>query len=657
MCEPRSLSGDFLWANGRSSWKGFDMSMIDKIRQGAEIITLGDKEYNKLQKVRKISQFKEEVKEIDDATKQFIQRNVVNIGKIARSAVRDTTYAETFFTQKELNKLLSRHMDNAVKSGLIRAPKHKNKDEVVKNATNRILQTLLNNKDLCPSYEIGGEKYFTAPDLVNSEAKIAEITGELTANKENILSEKEVRKGQRLYQKYVESQGFPPLEDHKKGIEQVLNSKSKLKIVDGAPGCGKTSIPMGYTAGLMFREGAVNIIATAPTEKAAGGLKQSLNEFVSFAKTKVNKDVNIIAMPLDGVIKKFEEKAFAKDSVVMMDEAGMLGTRTMAKFLEGISSNQMDSFLIGDASQIKPATAGHGFRQVVLEGKKHGLDMVKLSVNLRQKEKGEKIAAKNFRDGSAKEAVEYYEKRRYQGDKPALVFSGQEKDTISRTAQEYVDWRRANPDKKDAIALATNDKAAKSLNRNIRVRLKREGVILDEQKIQMQDGSVKKMALNERVIFKDSAKTSTYPSAEIQSGTSAKILSFTKNKVKLELEDGSLAILRKQKLGAVDYSYALSLKDAQGVTKDAAFVAITNKIDRAEALVAFTRHKDQVITNVSSDAYKDKKELTQSLDPYTKKAIVSDYSRPTPPPPSKYSYASKIRKHIMDEIIHEQKVR
>jgi len=90
-------------------------------------------------------------------------------------------------------------------------------------------------------------------------------------------------------------------------------------------------------------------------------------------------------------------------SVVVLDEAGMVGTKHMARLVKHIADAGSRLVLIGDAKQLQPVTAGGPFKYL-----SDILGEAKLGNIRRQEEKWARDAVKDFEQGRSREAIEAY---------------------------------------------------------------------------------------------------------------------------------------------------------------------------------------------------------------------------------------------------------
>ncbi|MGQ0826749.1 MAG: MobF family relaxase [Actinomycetota bacterium] len=95
---------------------------------------------------------------------------------------------------------------------------------------------------------------------------------------------------------------------------------------------------------------------------------------------------------------------FGPRTVLIVDEAGMAGTRTLAPLLDAAARHRAKIVLVGDHRQLPEIDAGG-----LLHGLDHHLGAVRLTRNRRQHERWERLALTWLRDGRTDAALATYE--------------------------------------------------------------------------------------------------------------------------------------------------------------------------------------------------------------------------------------------------------
>jgi conjugative relaxase-like TrwC/TraI family protein len=171
-------------------------------------------------------------------------------------------------------------------------------------------------------------------------------------------------------------------------VEDVCRSGAGVSLVVGRAGSGKT-----WTLGLAreaFQLDGYQVLGTAPTGIATVGLGEE-----GFTEIRT----------VDRLLLDLERKQTALDerTVLVVDEAAMVGTRKLAPLLQHADRAGSKVVLVGDDRQFASIQAGGGFRALRLR-----LGASELTVNRRQIEEWEQQAIQDVRAGRIDEAIAAY---------------------------------------------------------------------------------------------------------------------------------------------------------------------------------------------------------------------------------------------------------
>ena len=157
-------------------------------------------------------------------------------------------------------------------------------------------------------------------------------------------------------------------DQQKDAVRHVLHSRDRVTIVRGAAGAGKTS------AMQEVREAAsavgVTIHAFAPSTGASRGVLRS----------EGFEDADTVAALL--VNSKLQERV--KDSLILIDEAGLVGVRTMNALFDLAEKQHARVLLVGDERQHGPVERGSALRLLEDEA---GLHPAEIKAIQRQKDR------------------------------------------------------------------------------------------------------------------------------------------------------------------------------------------------------------------------------------------------------------------------------
>jgi conjugative relaxase-like TrwC/TraI family protein len=221
-------------------------------------------------------------------------------------------------------------------------------------------------------------------------------------------------------------EAFPMMaQDQADALADLTRSGAGVSLLVGKAGYGKTFVAgaAAHTYGLQGHR----LIGTAPTGLAATGLA---SEGFTDART------------VDRLLGDLEQRRDRLDAktVLLVDEAGMVGTRKLARLLEEANQAEAKVILIGDDRQLSSIDAGGGFRGLRLR-----LGASELTQNRRQQAKWEQQALELVRRFEVEQAVSLYREH----DRVVLA---ETRDELTRGLLE--DWRQAFRDGQDVVILA-----------------------------------------------------------------------------------------------------------------------------------------------------------------------------------------------------------
>jgi conjugative relaxase-like TrwC/TraI family protein len=263
--------------------------------------------------------------------------------------------------------------------------------------------------------------------------------------------------------------------------------------------------------------------------------------------------------------------------VLVVDEAGMVGTRQLAALADRVDQARGKLVLVGDHRQLPELEAGGAFRGLVRRGL-----AIELRENRRQTNEWERGALDHVREGRAEEAVE--------------VYAAHGRLNVAASAEEarvrlVRDWA-AHGDPDGSVMIARRRVDVADLNRRARERM-REAGSLGAEELRLAGGS---FAVGDCVVVKQNA-----PRVGVSNGDRAVVTAVDVVGARLELDRGGQRIgLGPGFLGGrtaqgeptLLHGYAITGHVAQGLTVDRAFVLADEGLDREWAYVALSRGRE-----------------------------------------------------------------
>jgi len=303
--------------------------------------------------------------------------------------------------------------------------------------------------------------------------------------------------------------------------------------------------------------------------------------------------------------------------VLVIDEAGMIGSRQMERVLGEAQRVGAKVVLVGDPEQLQAIEAGAAFRSLV-ERHPH----VEVRDIRRQQESWQQDATRQLATGHTGEALEAYREH-------GMVQPAQTRDEArERLVEGWNRDRTMAPDKTRIILTHTNDEVA-ALNNLARGKL-RDGQELGlDVAIRVERGD-RTFASGDRVMFLKNDQ-----GLGIKNGSLGEVESVTSKDMTVRLDAGRSVAFDLKDYAHLDHGYAATIHKAQGVTVDRVHVLATPGLDRHSTYVALSRHRDCVQLHYGQDDFADDAKLVRVLSRERAKDMAGDYERESAPTPNR----------------------
>ena len=294
--------------------------------------------------------------------------------------------------------------------------------------------------------------------------------------------------------------------------------------------------------------------------------------------------------------------------VLVVDEAGMIGSRQMERVLSEARDRGAKVVLVGDAKQLQAIEAGAAFRSVA---ERHGA--AEITDIRRQRDDWQRDATRQLATGRTAQAVNAYAEH-------GNVHAAPTRDDARAALIDRWDRdRQAAPDATRIILTHTNDEV-RALNLAARERRREAGELGKDVRIQTERGS-RDFAAGDRVMFLANER-----SLGVKNGTLGTVEQVTSARMEVRLDDGRSAAFDVKDYAALDHGYAATVHKAQGVTVDRVHVLATPGLDSHAAYVALSRHRDRVDLHYGHDDFADQRQLVRALSRDRGKDMASDYA-------------------------------
>lgn len=232
-----------------------------------------------------------------------------------------------------------------------------------------------------------------------------------------------------------------------------------LNLLQGAAGTGKTYLTRMVRSALVKK--GYRVLGTAPSHKATAGLQLE----AGFDK----EDCRVLAKLLIDIDSG--KLALDEQTMIIVDEAGMIGTADMDRLLFACVEAGARVLLQGDAAQYRPVAAGAPFALLQRLQTPARLDKI-----ARQKGRTEldgiwmRAASVDFSQGQTERAIEAYDRMGH------IAWEPDRKTAVENAVSAYMKHRIEHSNETRAMTIQWNQDA-EAVAKEMRTRLKAEGLI------------------------------------------------------------------------------------------------------------------------------------------------------------------------------------
>jgi Ti-type conjugative transfer relaxase TraA len=433
-----------------------------------------------------------------------------------------------------------------------------------------------------------GDERFTSRAMIETEQRLQRAS-ELMAERERhrVGEDKQANALARAGERSLLLSG-----EQRAAFEHVTDGRG-LSVVVGYAGTGKSAM-LGVareaweSAGFNVRGAALSGIAAEGLEHGSGIASRTIAS-------------------LEYQWGQSREQLTSRD-VLVIDEAGMVGTRQMERVLSRAADAGAKVVLVGDPQQLQAIEAGAAFRAV---HERHG--GVEISEVRRQRDGWQQDATRHLATGRTGQAIHAYGER-------GMVHLAATREVAREDLIEHWDRERQASRSDTRIILTHTNDEVRELNVAARGRMRVAGGLGDDVSIKAERGE-RQFASGDRIMFLRNER-----GLGVKNGTLGIVEHVTPQSMAVRTDDGRSVAFDTKDYAHVDHGYAATIHKAQGMTVDRAHVLATPGMDSHGAYVALSRHRDGVELHYGRDDFADQSKLVRTLSRERGKDMASDYS-------------------------------
>lgn len=484
------------------------------------------------------------------------------------------THQQSTFTRKDIAKFAHRHSDGIAQFS-------------------QVMGAIGNAPDLIELGKDGrGEDRFTTRQMIETEQRLHRAAERMAGQERHVVSDAHrdaalARAAQR---------GLVLSGEQTAALDHIIDGRG-LGVVVGFAGTGKSAM-LGVArqawaaAGYEVRGAALSGIAAENLESGSGISSRTIAS-------------------MEHGWGQGRDLLTARD-VLVIDEAGMVGTRQLERVLSHAADVGAKIVLVGDPQQLQAIEAGAAFRSI---HERHG--GVEIGQVRRQREEWQRDATRDLATGGIGAAISAY-------DGQGMVHQATTREEARSDLVERWDRdRQAQPDASRIILTHTNDEV-RALNHAARERMRAAGDLGDDVQVIVERGA-RDFASGDRVMLLRNER-----GLGVKNGTLGIVEEVSTQSMAVRIDDGRSVRFDLKDYAHIDHGYAATIHKAQGMTVDRTHVLATPGMDAHGSYVALSRHRDGMDLHYGGDDFATRDRLVRTLSRDRAKDMASDYEQIDP---------------------------
>ncbi len=476
---------------------------------------------------------------------QLLQKANEKLAQDPVSVLEAITHTQAVFSQKDVEIFLQKHVPVNEREG--------------------VLEKVMSSSNVLKLYEkdtANITQFFTTEKIRTEEQKLLRFADAI-ANKSTFgLPTIFIEKG---------LEGKKLSHEQKAAYEICVDSGQNFSIIQGRAGVGKSYVLDSIRTA--HEVSCFRVLGLAPTHKVATDLKVS-----GFKEAKTCHSFLF-------AFKNNREK-LDSNTLVIVDEAGMLGTELSVELFHVIKSSGAKLILAGDDRQLRSVARGGTFGFLA---ERYGAAELK---DVRRQTIGwQKAVSEDLSKGDIKNAVHLLQENK------AIMWAAKKEDSLNALLKA---WGKDNLIKPHEVRqiLAQRNVDVDALNQGARDILRKQGKIGDLEVICMTQRGMMAFAEGDRVQF-----TKTDKDQDLRNGYFGTIEHIDpKTKVlSIRLDNEELKAVNPNTYNGLRHGYAATIYKAQGSTLDQVYVLHSRTTNQSTNYVALTRQTKSLSLYVSQE--------------------------------------------------------
>jgi Ti-type conjugative transfer relaxase TraA len=457
---------------------------------------------------------------------------------------------------------------------------------------NRVFSALENSPELI---KIGknekGEDLYSTRTMMMNEKSMLDNARVMKSSKGHILEKGIINQT---------AMNYTMSEEQEKAFRNIAES-GDISVMIGRAGTGKS-----YILGAVreaYEAGGYRVRGLALSGIAAEGLQNESG----IESTTIYKQLEDWGN---------ERNVLSKDQILVIDEAGMVGTRQMHEILNHAHEAGAKVILVGDNEQLQSIEAGGSFRGIIQR-----TGYVELAEVRRQHIDWQKQAIVEFSGNreQAEKALEMYH------DHGHIHELQTRQDAKDRMLKEWAEQQQISKRKHEtSLMMAYTNRDVNELNQGARQYRKLYGELRGAEHTFMTEKGERNFCTGDRIIFLRNEH-----SLGVRNGSLGTVENINRGGILgVKLDKGDRVAIDTSMYKDFDHGYAATVHKTQGSTLDHTFVLGSRHFDKHTAYVAMSRHRENVTMYYAKEEFKDFDDLQGVMSRERPKSLVVDYGIP-----------------------------
>ena len=444
-------------------------------------------------------------------------------------------------------------------------------------AANLVLDALNSDQITALYHEGGGEAGFYTTVIVRAEELKLMRLGGYIANQKNLMARDSRLESSVIAKIINEDESLSG--QQKEALSHLTLADSGIKILKGRAGSGKSHV-LGKLASIANYAG-INVIALAPTHKGAREL-----EAVGYNKSDTIKGF---------LFKLYNSKLdLPKNSLIVIDEAGMVGNDDYSEVLRVAASRSCNVILAGDERQL--SSIGRGGMFEVFADKFGSYEMNDIR---RQESQWSKDIALAFSEGNIRFGIDILKSNNRLNNADTKI------DSMESLLNS---WNSSSEAVENRLIIAVKNIDVDTLNAGARELLKAKNILSGEEILIIKDGKDYCFMQNDRIVFNQSNKE-----IGVSNGDFGIVKSLSSIKFTIMLDNKKEVEFNLSEFSGFKHGYASTVYKAQGSSIRDVYVLHDGFSTSKNSYVAMSRHIKDIHLYTNKVATKTDNHLIKQL--------------------------------------------